>query len=73
MNFEEKQRGKKRKGKGRERNVESGLNAGFDSCIEASKGVVTIGVLLALLVDVVFVIFVTNGIDAEENVDDRHC
>ena len=49
------------------------MYAGFDSSVEASEEVVAIGVELALLIDVVFVIFLTYVIHAEENVDDGHC
>ncbi|WVZ09733.1 hypothetical protein V8G54_014263 [Vigna mungo] len=47
VNFEEKQRGMKRQEEGKKGREENG------TCVEASKGVIAIGILLALLLDVV--------------------
>jgi len=59
--------------KGREWNIESRLNAGINSGVEASEEIIAIGIELALLIDVVFLIFVAYVVHAEENVDDGHC
>lgn len=55
----------KKKKEGREWNIKGSLNAGFNSSVEASEGIIAVGVELALLVNVVFVVFLAYGVDPE--------
>lgn len=44
----------------------------FEGGVEASEGVVAMGVEFSLFVDVILLVFLADGIDTEENVDHAH-
>lgn len=52
--------------------MKSRFNVSFDAGVEASKGIVTVGIEIALLVDIVLVEFLAYLINSENNVDHAH-
>jgi hypothetical protein len=52
--------------------MKSSVNLILDEGVEASVGIVAVGVELALLLDVVLVVLLANLVDAEENVYHTH-
>lgn len=53
--------------------LECGVDFGFDSGVEASEGIVAGEIGLALLVDVVAIVLLTDGVNSGQDVDDTHC
>lgn len=54
------------------RDLDSELNLGFEIGVELNEGIVGGGVGIAQLFNVIFFIFLADGIDPEQNVDDAH-
>lgn len=52
--------------------LESEVDLGLEGGVEVGEGVVGEVILIALLLDVVFIVFLTDVVDPEQNVDHAH-
>lgn len=56
----------------RDNHLESCLDLGLKSSIEASKGIITGDIGLPLFIDIVLVVLLTDRINSSQNVDHSH-
>lgn len=56
----------------REIDLESEVDLGLEGGVEVGEGVVGEGILIALLLDVVFLVFLADGVDPEQDVYHAH-
>lgn len=54
------------------RDLEGRIDLGLKGSVEASEGIVRVSIIGTLLFDVVFVIFLADIVEPEQNVDHAH-